>query len=113
MAGGINALVEHALSLNPIEQVFAKLKALIRKAVPRTREAHSGAPSAKDSRFSAHSKMANYLQHTVDTDTLRETALERDEAIKLQPYQSVRLSAHHKMRRNPTVGPQAPMRGSS
>lgn len=37
-------LPPYSPDLNPIEQVFAKLKALLRKAAARTKESHSGTP---------------------------------------------------------------------
>ena len=48
--------------LNPIEQVFAKLKALLRKAAPRTREALWRTIGEKLSMFTP-AECRNYLRH--------------------------------------------------
>jgi len=48
--------------LNPIEQVFAKLKALLRKAAPRTREALWRTIGEKLSMFTP-AEYRNYLRH--------------------------------------------------
>ncbi len=55
-------LPPYSHDLNPIEQVFAKLKALLRKAAPRTREALWCSIGEKLSLFSA-SECLNYLQN--------------------------------------------------
>jgi transposase len=55
-------LPPYSHDLNPIEQVFAKLKALLRKAAPRTRETLWRAIGEKLSMFTA-SECSNYLRH--------------------------------------------------
>lgn len=55
-------LPAYSHDLNPIEQVFAKLKALLRKAAPRSREALWRTIGHQLARFSAAECM-NYLRH--------------------------------------------------
>jgi transposase len=55
-------LPAYSHDLNPIEQVFAKLKALLRKAAPRTREALWRTIGQKLACFSPAECM-NYLRH--------------------------------------------------
>ena len=55
-------LPPYSHDLNPIEQVFAKLKALLRKAAPRTRDALWRTIGAKLSTFS-RPECLNYLRH--------------------------------------------------
>jgi transposase len=55
-------LPPYSYDLNPIEQVFAKLKALLRKAAPRTREALWRTIGERLSMFTAPECM-NYLRH--------------------------------------------------
>ncbi len=56
-------LPAYSPDLNPIEQVFAKLKALIRTAVPRTPEALWTGIGAMLDRFSP-AECGNYLAHS-------------------------------------------------
>ena len=55
-------LPSYSPDLNPIEQVFAKLKALLRKAEPRTRETLWNTIATLLDRFSPK-ECANYLAH--------------------------------------------------
>ncbi len=55
-------LPPYSHDLNPIEQVFAKLKGLLRKAAPRTREALWRTIGDKLSSFSP-AECLNYLQN--------------------------------------------------
>jgi len=55
-------LPPYSHDLNPIEQVFAKLKALLRKAAPRTREALWRTIGEKLSMFGPL-ECLNYLRH--------------------------------------------------
>jgi transposase len=55
-------LPSYSHDLNPIEQVFAKLKSLLRKAAPRTREALWQTIGEKLSMFSP-AECLNYLHH--------------------------------------------------
>ena len=55
-------LPPYSHDLNPIEQVFAKLKTLLRKAAPRTRESLWHAIGEKLSMFTA-TECSNYLRH--------------------------------------------------
>ena len=55
-------LPAYSPDLNPIEQVFAKLKALLRKAAPRSREALWRTIGASLDQYSAH-ECANYIRH--------------------------------------------------
>ena len=55
-------LPSYSPDLNPIEQVFAKLKSLIRTAAPRTREALWTGIGTMLDRFSA-TECRNYLAH--------------------------------------------------
>ena len=55
-------LPSYSHDLNPIEQVFAKLKALLRKAAPRTREALWRTIGEKLSMFTP-AECRNYLRH--------------------------------------------------
>src|ERR687898_664528 len=55
-------LPSYSHDLNPIEQVFAKLKALLRKAAPRTREALWRTIGEKLSLFTP-AECRNYLRH--------------------------------------------------
>ena len=55
-------LPSYSHDLNPIEQVFAKLKGLLRKAAPRTREGLWRTIGQKLSMFSP-SECLNYLRH--------------------------------------------------
>jgi transposase len=55
-------LPPYSHDLNPIEQVFAKLKGLLRKAAPRTREALWRAIGDKLSMF-VPAECRNYLRH--------------------------------------------------
>lgn len=55
-------LPSYSHDLNPIEQVFAKLKALLRKAAPRTREALWRTIGEKLSMFTP-AECQNYLRH--------------------------------------------------
>jgi transposase len=55
-------LPSYSHDLNPIEQVFAKLKSLLRKAAPRTREALWQTIGEKLSMFSP-AECLNYLRH--------------------------------------------------
>jgi transposase len=54
-------LPKYSPDLNPIEQVFAKLKTLVRKAAPRTFDAVSDAIAEALPQFSAN-ECANYLK---------------------------------------------------
>jgi transposase len=56
-------LPPYSPDLNPIEQVFAKLKNLVRKAAPRDLEALWDTIGDSLGRFSAH-ECANYLAHS-------------------------------------------------
>jgi transposase len=55
-------LPRYSLDLNPIEQVFAKLKTLLRKADPRTTEATWRQIGALLDRFTPE-ECANYFAH--------------------------------------------------
>ncbi len=55
-------LPPYSPDLNPIEQVFAKLKALLRKAAPRNRDALWKTIGASLNRFTA-TECANYIRH--------------------------------------------------
>jgi len=55
-------LPAYSPDLNPIEQVFAKLKALLRQAAPRSREALWNTIGEKLSLFSP-AECTNYLRH--------------------------------------------------
>lgn len=55
-------LPSYSHDFNPIEQMFAKLKALLRKAAPRTRETLWRTIGAKLSMFTP-SECMNYLRH--------------------------------------------------
>jgi transposase len=55
-------LPPYSPDLNPIEQVFAKLKALLRKAAPRNRDALWRTIGASLDRFAA-TECANYIRH--------------------------------------------------
>jgi transposase len=55
-------LPAYSHDLNPIEQVFAKLKGLLRKAAPRTRETLWRSIGEKLARFSP-TECLNYLRH--------------------------------------------------
>ena len=55
-------LPKYSPDLNPIEQVFAKLKTLVRKAEPRTFDAVSDALKNALAQV-APSECANYLRH--------------------------------------------------
>jgi len=55
-------LPAYSPDLNPIEQVFAKLKALLRKAAPRTREALWKTIGASLDRYSS-TECKNYIRH--------------------------------------------------
>jgi len=55
-------LPAYSPDLNPIEQVFAKLKALLRQAAPRSREALWNTIGEKLSLFSP-TECTNYLRH--------------------------------------------------
>ena len=55
-------LPSYSHDLNPIEQVFAKLKALLRKAAPRTREALWRTIGEKLAMFTP-AECRNYLRH--------------------------------------------------
>jgi len=55
-------LPPYSHDLNPIEQVFAKLKALLRKAAPRTREALWRTIGEKLAMFGPL-ECSNYLRH--------------------------------------------------
>ena len=63
-ARGANLILlpPYSHDLNPIEQVFAKLKALLRKAAPRTREALWRTIGEKLSMFGPL-ECLNYLRH--------------------------------------------------
>ena len=63
-ARGANLMLlpPYSHDLNPIEQVFAKLKALLRKAAPRTREALWRTIGEKLSMFGPL-ECLNYLRH--------------------------------------------------
>lgn len=58
----IRFLPSYSPDLNPIEQVFAKLKALVRSAAPRTREALWTGIGTMLDRFSP-AECGNYLAH--------------------------------------------------
>ena len=58
----VRYLPSYSADLNPIEQVFAKLKALLRAAGARSREALWSLLGTLLARFSA-SECANYLAH--------------------------------------------------
>jgi transposase len=58
----LSLLPAYSHDLNPIEQVFAKLKALLRKAAPRTRQALWRTVGEKLSMFSP-AECRNYLRH--------------------------------------------------
>jgi transposase len=55
-------LPAYSPDLNPIEQVFAKLKAMLRKAAPRSREALWRTIGASLDRYSS-AECANYIRH--------------------------------------------------
>jgi transposase len=55
-------LPKYSPDLNPIEQVFAKLKGHVRKAAPRTRDAVSDAIAIALAQISPH-ECANYLRN--------------------------------------------------
>ena len=55
-------LPAYSPDLNPIEQVFAKLKSLLRKAAPRNRDALWRTIGTSLDRFSA-AECANYIRH--------------------------------------------------
>ncbi len=56
-------LPKYSPDLNPIEQVFAKLKALVRKAAPRSLDAVSSAIANALNAFSPQ-ECANYLTNS-------------------------------------------------
>ena len=58
----LRLLPSYSHDLNPIEQMFAKLKALLRKAAPRTREALWRTIGEKLSMFTP-AECQNYLRH--------------------------------------------------
>jgi transposase len=58
----LKLLPSYSPDLNPIEQVFAKLKALLRKAAPRTRDTLWRTIGQKLSMFSP-AECLNYLRH--------------------------------------------------
>jgi transposase len=56
------SLPAYSPDLNPIEQVFAKLKALLRKAAPRTREVLWKTIGASLDRYSS-TECKHYIRH--------------------------------------------------
>jgi transposase len=60
---GLLYLPPHSPDFNPIEQVFAKLKALLRRAAPRSFDAICDATKAILERFRP-AECANYLRHS-------------------------------------------------
>ena len=61
-------LTTYSPDLNPIEQVFAKLKALLRRAAPRSFDAIAAATKAS-SNASAPPECVNYIRHSGHVQT--------------------------------------------